>query len=244
MRAFIESQDMKSPIDHDAQKAADGLKLLGARIQYFKRENTGHFYAVMDNPIFVGTITGMSAIFHEFDCRPDDIDFPESVRNAGLIYRPCVVRKLHDVIETFRRNQIGVFVKPQRTKLFDGIPVTDNSHLYYFKGLNNVWVWVSPLVEIKSEWRAYIHHGKIVQCTNYSGDFRVSPSYPYIGSLIDVYHPAPIAYTIDVAVLADGTCDVIEFNDFWAIGSYGLNCVTYAEMIRNRYYEIISQSRL
>jgi hypothetical protein len=80
----------------------------------------------------------------------------------------------------------------------------------------------------------------MLYCCNYSGDFRVNPDYKYLDQLITLYKKCPVAYTIDVAVLADGSMTVIEFNDFWAIGGYGMKPWDYAQMLIDRYFEILN----
>lgn len=49
----------------------------------------------------------------------------------------------------------------------------------------------------------------------------------------------PIACTLDVGVTAEKGTVLVEANDFWAISSYGLDSVVYAEMLRDRYFEIM-----
>ena len=72
------------------------------------------------------------------------------------------------------------------------------------------------------------------------GVVRINPNFEYVDSLIEAYKEQPISYTVDVAILKDGSMTVIEFNDFWAIGSYGLYCINYAQMLLDRYCEIVS----
>jgi len=51
----------------------------------------------------------------------------------------------------------------------------------------------------------------------------------------------PISYTIDIGVLENGENVVIEFNDMWAIGNYGMDNSDYLSLLRQRYFEIIRQ---
>jgi hypothetical protein len=74
---------------------------------------------------------------------------------------------------------------------------------------------------------------------NYSGAFLSVPDWTMVYKAIDLYKDAPVSYTIDVAILKDGSTEIVEFNDFWAIGSYGLSSDIYAQMLRDRYFEIV-----
>ena len=53
----------------------------------------------------------------------------------------------------------------------------------------------------------------------------------------------PIAYTIDIGILGCYQfCDnvVVEYNDMWAIGNYGMPNDLYLRLLRDRYFEIVS----
>ena len=133
------------------------------------------------------------------------------------------------------------FVKPFQLKLFSGLIVDK----YSISSLNEfddnlVVMAYIPLPEILSEWRVYIHYNQMIDSKNYSGDFKISPDYDWVESRIKLYKDKmPCAYTLDVGVLKDNTNTIIEFNDFWAIGNYGIPNDLYVRMLRDRYFEII-----
>ena len=229
------------PINVDIQNAIDGFEYLGYDIVGFTLEDvmSGKMdYRAKNNP-FVGSIDGMSMLFKNIGKYPTPIDFPVSVVKSGLLNREIVTMKLNDFVNDFKRTNKPMFVKPVQTKLFDGALISKQEHLSYLR-LENCDVFVCDPIEILSEHRVYVHNKKAIYSCNYSGDFRISPDFSYADKLIDAYKEQPIAYTIDVAILKDGSMTVIEFNDFWAIGSYGLYCLNYAEMLLDRYCEIVS----
>jgi hypothetical protein len=53
----------------------------------------------------------------------------------------------------------------------------------------------------------------------------------------------PSSYTIDIGILEDKTNVVVEFNDMWAIGNYGVPNNIYLRMLRTRYFEIIKNDK-
>jgi len=229
------------PINVDVQNAIDGFEYLGYDVVGFTLEDvmSGKMdYRASSNP-FVGSIDGMTMLFKNIGKYPTPIDFPESIVSSGLLNRKVVTMKLNDFVDAFKRTQKPMFVKPVQTKLFDGALISKEEHLSYLK-LENCDVLVCEPIEILSEHRVYVHNRKAVYSCNYSGDFRINPNFEYVDKLIEVYKEQPISYTIDVAVLKDGSMTVIEFNDFWAIGSYGLYCINYAQMLLERYCEIVS----
>ena len=49
---------------------------------------------------------------------------------------------------------------------------------------------------------------------------------------------APAAYGLDFGVTADGRTLLVEANDGFALGCYGLDPVIYAEMLEARWCEL------
>lgn len=92
---------------------------------------------------------------------------------------------------------------------------------------------------IVAEWRVFVHKGKVINMSYYSGaNPRVCPDYWTVGYLIEQYENPPISYSIDVAVLSDGSTKFIELNDMWAIGPYGCDEDDYFEMLKDRWNEL------
>ncbi|MFW5847463.1 MAG: ATP-grasp domain-containing protein [bacterium] len=231
------------PINVDIQNAIDGFEYLGYEPIGFTKEDVyvGKLNLIaLHNPV-VGSIDGMKAIFRDIKKMPDNIDFPSFLFTGNFIDRDLTKMKLNDFIKKFKQNNEPKFIKPVLTKLFDGALISKLQHLNYLNNFDNPLVWVSDPIHIISEYRIYVHNNHMVYSSNYNGDFKVIPDYDYIETLIKNYQDAPVAYTIDVGILNNGKTTVIEFNDFWAIGSYGLYCMNYAEMLNDRYTEIINK---
>jgi hypothetical protein len=240
-KLFAEFKD-GLPVNVDIQNAIDGFANQCYDIVKYSLEDvvSGKMdFRAKSNP-FVGSIDAMTALFKRLNKYPEPIDFPNSIINSGLLNRGIIQMTLNEAIKWFRNINNPIFIKPVQTKLFDGILISNEQDLNYFRGHDNPDVWVSSKIEIVSEHRAYIYNANLVYCCSYAGDFRINPSYDYIDRLIENYDGQPIAYNIDVAVLANGDNVVVEFGDFWSNGSYGLYCIDYAKMLLDRYFEIIS----
>ena len=80
----------------------------------------------------------------------------------------------------------------------------------------------SEVIDIESEWRAFVYQGKLVGLQNYSGDFTMFPDVERIKTMIDAYNSAPIAYTLDVGVFNEKTF-VIECHPMISVGLYGFS---------------------
>lgn len=79
---------------------------------------------------------------------------------------------------------------------------------------------ISDLIDIISEWRAFIFEGKLVGLNNYSGEFDIFPDVNRIRSMINAYKSQPVAFTLDVAISNNNTV-IIEVHDFFSCGLYG-----------------------
>lgn len=225
------------PINEDIQKAIDGFEYLGYEAIPITMEkmlagdldNLAKIYPV------VGSIDFMTRLFGRLNKTPEPIDFPEDIKQ--FINRKLIRTNLRFAIEL---EALDVFIKPVHTKLFDGVLITDKSHYNFLKSYPpSLDIWLCDKVDITSEHRIYVHNGEMVYGCCYSGDFKISPDYFYVAKLIASYGNAPKAYTIDIAILKNGTNTVVEFNDFWAIGGYGIAPWDYANMLKDRYFEII-----
>lgn len=253
MKVYVETK-RGFPVNSDIQKAIDGFESLCYDIVPFQHSDIvlGRYdYAATKN-VFVGSIDTMKLLFNRIGKTPEDIDYPQFLFDKNLLTRKISKSILKDVIDNYSGEE--VFIKPIKTKLFDGMLVTKKEDFNYFKGYENELVWVSDKIYIASEWRVFVHNNQFVDCCKYSGFYRNSPNIEYINILIEDYSPnSPKSYTIDIAMLdwykmgigcydkrvMSENFNIIEFNDFWSIGSYGLDCVKYAEMLKDRYEEIV-----
>ena len=81
---------------------------------------------------------------------------------------------------------------------------------------------LSDVIEIESEWRAFVFQGKLRGLQYYSGDFTLFPDVDEVERMIAAFKSAPAAYTLDVGIYA-GNAFVIEVHDFFSCGLYGFN---------------------
>jgi len=242
VKAYVQTKDNLA-YNLDGQCAIDGFESLNYEIKQadIYQLLSGAYDFVYNKYPFVGSIDFMTALFKRYGKMPRPIDFPKEIIDAGLIDREIKHMTLGEVDSSWRLNHdLPVFVKPVETKLFDGALLSNESDIKCFSKIPlDTLVWVSYKLNIKSEYRIYVHKGKMVYSANYYEDFTLSPDYAYVRKLIDTYKDSPVSYTIDVAILDDNSTTVIEFNDFWAIGSYGIHPTEYAIMAEERYFEII-----
>jgi hypothetical protein len=157
---------------------------------------------------------------------------------------------------TIKRTRLGeitvddfpIFIKPANgVKEFTGfvlekITTLRDINLYYPEVNSDTEIYTSDVVNIISEYRCFVHKNKLVGIKHYDGDFTRFPDVFTIESMMQKYYnESPVSYTLDVGLIRDGNTFktiLIEINDFWAIGGYGLDGKTYVRMLIDRFQEI------
>ncbi len=148
-----------------------------------------------------------------------------SVRNSVLSGRP-------------------LFVKPadEHPKLFNGGVVSNFRDLVKTAMIqDHVEVWASSIVEFSTEYRVFIHNGKIVAAKNYRGDFKQIISFDTVEWAIQKYKNAPIAYVLDFGLI-NGKTILVEANDCTSVGVYGTHQTLIANMVADRWEELRKNS--
>lgn len=138
-------------------------------------------------------------------------------------------------------NKFPIFVKPNgRSKEFIGGVVEKQSTIdNCFHDVDDSRpVLVSEVVNFVSEYRGYVIDGELRGIKHYSGDFRVFPDMKIIDQAIKDYTLQPVGYSIDFGITDDGRTLLIECNDGWSLGNYGLNDVTYSTLLARRWIEM------
>lgn len=197
------------------------------RLTSYEEIQSGKFNALIPTNLFIGSVEYMKEVFSK-----KSLD-PKLPKNSN---REFILTTLGEV----RSNDKKVFIKPVDIKLFtgfvfDAISRNSNSHIPD----DTIVMQYDVLPKIISEWRCYIHMNKIIDVKNYCGNLFSIPNEEYIKSIINENKDFPIAYTIDIGILENGENVVIEFNDMWAIGNYGIPNDIYLRLLKDRYFEII-----
>jgi ATP-grasp domain, R2K clade family 2 len=102
-------------------------------------------------------------------------------------------------------------------------------------------VLCSELVHFVSEYRVFVLQREIIGCKHYKGDFRISPDFAVIDAAVAAFDGSPSAYGIDFGVTAEGKTLLVEVNDAYSLGCYGLGETRYARMLEVRWRELTSQ---
>ena len=202
------------------------------RLTTFEEVQSGKFNGLIRNNLFVGSVEFMKEVFSKIG--KEDVRVPQNSN------REHKVMTLDDA-KSLAKSGKNIFIKPFDIKLFTGFVLDQMIHtsISDIPGDTKVMVYEIFSRPIKSEFRCYIYRSKVVDIRNYSGDIFSSPSEEYLTSVINSNKEFPIAYTIDIGVLENGENVVIEYNDMWAIGNYGIPNDDYLKLLKDRYFQIV-----
>ena len=102
----------------------------------------------------------------------------------------------------------------------------------------NTPIWICDAVEFVSEWRYFVHHRELVGVGHYHGDPLRAPDPDVVRAAVAAYD-GPVAHVIDLGVLADGRTALVEVNDGFSFGSYGLHPHAHAAMLASRWHQLV-----
>ena len=95
----------------------------------------------------------------------------------------------------------------------------------------------------RSEFRAYVIGARTVALDHYDGDPDLRPCERVIAEAVRAYYDsgeAPAGYGIDFGVLDDGSTALVEANDGYALGAYGIAADLYADVLLARWAQLMA----
>ena len=140
----------------------------------------------------------------------------------------------------------GAFVKPSgRLKQFTGLVIDSRDDLFRLGSTSRRQpVHCSEIVSWKSEFRYFVIHGRIADARPYAGDAAVRPDDDVVRAALRALHdagPAPAGFGIDFGVLEGGATALVEVNDGYSLGSYGLDDALYTDLLIARWEQLVTQ---
>ena len=212
-----------------------GFKQKGYTIQFFTKPEKIHY---KPRDIVVGGVQDSHYIFNKLGITPPNFYIPEGAESfcGRNIYKTT----LKEVKEKKSKGE-KFFFKPVNTKEFPAQQVVDKFPFITYPGQelkDGMECWVSDIVNIISEYRVFIKDTFVVGCQYYLGDFRVYPDWKVIDNTINSIIVQPTGWCLDFGVTDEGKTILIEANDGYSIGDYGLYPQTYAELLEVRWREL------
>ena len=241
--------DMDVPHSHNIACAMYGFMSLGAEL------NTYHslddiYDKVMREDIVLDYISQCQAIFNKFGVEPYLPDYPEPMR--GFLGRKIWHDTINSISADERKWSAGHFVKPVKNKAFTGKIISSIGDLVGCGNHSEDYeVIVSEPLDIMAEWRCFIRYDELIDVRPYGMIMdRDRSSYMYhydVNVLRDMmetfrrWDRRPKVCSMDICYTKDGRTLLVEFNDAYALGNYGLHPIEYAKLISARWAELLGR---
>lgn len=246
---YDESIGMQVPYNPNFAQAMYGFRDLGAEIKFY--DAIDEIYDKVEREdIVLDYISQCNTIFKKFGANPYIPDYPE-------VMTKYLGRKVwHDTIYSIscdeKKWSAGYFVKPVKDKVFTGHIIKDLRDLI---GCGSCYedyeVLVSEPIDILAEWRGFIYYDEILDLRPYGlllGRDRKSYLYHYdsevVCSMVEDFKKwegRPAACSMDICYTKDGRTLLVEMNDAYALGCYGLEKVMYAKFISARWSQLLQR---
>lgn len=236
MRAFIQCDKNKQyPFNPNVFNAFYGLRDMGFECIMFSKYEDLVDHHHTRGEIIVGGIEMIRKRLLDFDIDPPVIDYPDELST----YLGRIIYKSTLSYITNHPEKWPIFIKSQEQKRITGRVVKGPSDLVGIGSQGeDVDLFCSSVLPIKSEYRVFVRYGKVLDIKHYYGDPLIFPDPKIIEQVIGDYKTSPDAYGIDFGVLGDGRTVMIEVNDAWALGCYGLEAHSYAKFLITRWAQM------
>lgn len=133
------------------------------------------------------------------------------------------------------------FIKPyKQIKAFTGIVVDNLEEARQFTNNFQGQIQRQDIIDIESEYRVYITEERILGVKHYLGCPYKTPEKEITEKIFKLCKEnlTNLSYTIDVGIKDNGETFLIEINDGWAIGNYGLSPDKYYQFVKNRWLQL------
>lgn len=233
MKVYVQSYKNSIPHNYNFMNAYQGFYEMGFEIVPFHDNTTLQKSNIED--VVVGYVNMVRTRLYNFGIIAPEMDYPDELKK--YLGRKVWKTKMNEINNN--PDSWPVFVKPIEDKQFTGIVVRSTKDLIGcgIQGVNQD-VYCSEIVEFVAEWRCFVRYGKILSVRPYKGDWRVHYDYMVIEKAVREFVTAPAGYAIDFGVTSDGRTLLIEVNDGYALGCYGLYCLDYAKLLSARWAEL------
>jgi hypothetical protein len=134
------------------------------------------------------------------------------------------------------------FVKPRGVaKSFTGRVVASPEDLFGIRVSSpNTQVWCSEPVHFRAEHRVFLVHSKIVAVTQYDGYHHQLDLVAAEMVITSIRPSLPAGCAVDLGTLDTGQVVLVEANDGFSLGRYGLEAEVYCDLLLARWSELTS----
>jgi len=238
-KAYIRFRE-NLPDNPNTFAAAEGFSQRGAEIvPFYGFGDLETFKDVGPETIVCGNIGDVWAALKALNVEiPPPVDYPEHLN--WMFGREISRATLGEI-----RNSTKIrFVKPTTQKLFTGFvwdPHDPRCRLNVAVYPDETQCWTSNVVEFVSEWRCFVRNKEVIGVKHYKGDWSKSPKKLILEKAVSDSNTCglmPDAYSVDAGVTANGQTLLVEVNEGYALGHYGLASILYAGFLETRWKQL------
>lgn len=233
MKVYIQTGRDGLPYNTNAYAAWQGFGQMGFETGFFDAPE-----ALSDIPLtdmVVGGVGRVKGFLESRGIAVADIDYPECLK----VYYG---RKIWETTTgEFLKERITapVFVKPKLGKRFNGFVCRGESDVVgRLNPREDELLYCSEVVELRAEWRCFVRYGKILDIRRYAGELGLIYDLNRVREMTEAYEGAPAAYALDIGLNGDGQTVIVEVNDGYSLGCYGLDPLLYAKLLAARWAEL------
>ena len=232
MRAYIHGFQGR-PWNHECRVASYGFRDLGVETVLFTTNE--EFDTRQPEDVVVG---GTIIVWHALNQRGISFahnDYPEEL----IDFRGRKIKQIR--LGDIRKETLPIFIKPVEEKTALGLVVKDWPDLWEYERLDpETEIYCSEVVHFVSEWRCFLLYGRLIGIHYYFGDPEAECDYSVIDAAVEAYPNMPAGCALDFGVTDDGRTLLIEMNDGFSLGTYGLEATLYARLLAARWAELNS----
>ncbi len=238
MAVYIQMNKNGFPYNVNAFTAMNGFEQMGFEVCPF--HSVDDLKEVSLDNIIVGGVGTVKQFLEQKNIFVSDIDYPEELQEfyQRKIWTCNVSQLLAD-----KTIHTPIFVKPVCGKLFNGFVYKDDRDLVgRISPGQDVEVYCSETLTIKTEWRCFVRYGEILDIRKYKGELGTVYDLAVVKKIVQSYQSAPKAYALDIGVTDRGETVIVEMNDAYSLGCYGLDPLLYAKLLSARWAELTDRA--
>ncbi|MDT8718817.1 ATP-grasp domain-containing protein [Clostridium sp. 19966] len=233
MKVYIHKKSNGQFSSHNNYADYEGFSEMGFEVVpygNFSEINDMELCDIVDNDV-----DDVRNALNKFNIVTPEIDYPAELEKylGRKIWRSKISEIANNV------DKMNVFIKPVEDKKFTGVVVGSIRDLMGCGTLEeDTDIFCSQVVNFVAEWRCFVRYGEILDVRPYRGDWRMHYDSRVIEGAVRDYATQPNGYSIDFGVTEKGETLLIEVNDGYALGFYGLNHLSYAKLLSARWAQL------
>jgi len=242
--AYVERTIKGEWLNINCFSSQTGFYHRGIFVEGFVASEVDNLPLTGSDTIVHGSVTSVRKALARLGCEPPAAKLPmELQHHLGRSSRESMLGEVREKVLSNRLEE-SVFIKPANAqKAFTGQVISGIMDLMSSNHLpDDLVITIQSAVEFLSEWRVFVLEGRILNISHYTGNPTLFPDLNPIRSFIEEYTGQPesfCAYGADFGVIdQSGKTVLIELNDSFSLGSYGLNSISYAAMIEARWNQL------